>query len=427
MFVSRRFVPLLFAACTTLCLFLLFQTTELSASLRHVPLVVGLDDEDDSAETSLPDEDGDSQPLTSMDEEYHELYVNPNPLFVPGVPKPPGSEYSRTLVIPKLASENTSWIEEELGDILHPNGPLKSAVYVVDDSHAPLHPPKNKGNEVMVYLSYIIDHYDDLPDVAMFMHAHRLTWHNNDIQDYDAANMVRSLSSERVTRQGYMNLRCQWDPGCPAWLHPGSIEDSWERPEEVLIAESWTQLFPFDPIPSVLSQPCCSQFALSKGRMLAIPLSRYIYYRDWLLRTPLSDYISGRVFEYVFQFLFTGEHVMCPAVHECFCDGYGLCFGGEEKLNHYYDLRYALREHGEELAEWREKERELTLARKEGRFNEASTLEIPELGRDDWLIAEMAALRRALADKVTEAKERGKSARLRAEEIGRAFVDGDGF
>lgn len=30
--------------------------------------------------------------------------------------------------------------------------------------------------QAMVYLTSIIDHYHDLPDVMLFMHAHRLSW-----------------------------------------------------------------------------------------------------------------------------------------------------------------------------------------------------------------------------------------------------------
>ena len=59
------------------------------------------------------------------------------------------------------------WLEKEIPD-------QPTAIYVVDDPYAPLHPPKNKGHEVMVYLTYIIDHYDELADVTMFMHAHQL-------------------------------------------------------------------------------------------------------------------------------------------------------------------------------------------------------------------------------------------------------------
>lgn len=123
--------------------------------------------------------------------------------------KPVGSNYTKILVAAKMTREDTTWIDRELGDLTE-SGLLRQAIYVVDDPKAPYHPPRNKGHEVMVYLTYIIDHYDALPDVSIFVHGHRHAWHNNELHDGDMAQMIRHLSAERVTRDGYMNLRCHW-------------------------------------------------------------------------------------------------------------------------------------------------------------------------------------------------------------------------
>ena len=64
--------------------------------------------------------------------------------FQPGNPKPPGSNYSRVLVLPKTAEEEIGWIHAELPDL-----PL--AVYEVDNATAQLRVPKNKGREAMVF------------------------------------------------------------------------------------------------------------------------------------------------------------------------------------------------------------------------------------------------------------------------------------
>lgn len=56
-----------------------------------------------------------------------------------------------------------SWIEKELGSL--PS--LNIAVYTVDDPLSQHHVPKNKGNEAMVYLTYLIDNYDNLSEVTM--------------------------------------------------------------------------------------------------------------------------------------------------------------------------------------------------------------------------------------------------------------------
>jgi hypothetical protein len=56
----------------------------------------------------------------------------------------------------------------------------------------------------MVYLSYIVDHYDNLSDVNMFLHSHRFAWHNNELLGGDSVEMVSRLFAERVQREGFM-------------------------------------------------------------------------------------------------------------------------------------------------------------------------------------------------------------------------------
>ncbi|KZF24980.1 hypothetical protein L228DRAFT_59373 [Xylona heveae TC161] len=345
----------------------------------------------------------------------------------PQVPAPTQTVYDATernlttrLVIARTQEENVDWISEQLPDV-------QTAIYVADDPNAPLHPPQNKGHEVMVYLSYIIDHYDSLPDVSLFMHAHRWAWHNDDLLENDAAQMVKRLNARRVLREGYVNLRCHWYPGCPEWMHPGAVEEDAEKREQLVIAQSWAELFPSEPVPSVLAQPCCAQFALSRDRIHQLPLSKYIFYRDWVLQTPLSDSISGRIFEYVWQYLFTGQNIVCPDQRTCYCDGFGVCFGGNDQFEDWFRLRYDLRVTENELFNWEAKAKAIEDARAEGRLDEASQLEVPELGRDEQLRQQISALKDELESRRLQAIARGDDPRLRAEELGRPWKEGDGF
>ncbi|KAF2461415.1 hypothetical protein BDY21DRAFT_278942 [Lineolata rhizophorae] len=417
----RKSIPAL--GVFSLVLFLLFITysTNVRQSWRELPQSLGLGEALPDPSPSVAGESGSGTQTgqTSTPAETNLAHYRPRPVFEPGTPKPPGSNYSRVLVIPRTKEEDVDWIEQEIPEV-------PTAIYVVDDPSAPLHPPKNKGHEVMVYLTWIIDNYDDLPDVAIFMHAHRYSWHNDDLLGNDAAEMIRALSPERVVREGYMNVRCHWDPGCPAWMHPGTVEEDINKQEEVLLAKGWSELFPLDPIPSVLAQPCCAQFALSAQRIRAIPRSTYVFYRDWLLRTPLSDYISGRVWEYVWQFVFTGENVYCPETHVCYCDGFGVCFGGRGQSDAWFEKRETMRGFERELREWHEKEEAIQNAQEEGRLEELSELEVPELGRDKVLEAKVERLRKELDIAKEEAFVRGRDPRNRALEAGREWHDGEG-
>ncbi|KAJ5156577.1 hypothetical protein N7492_009380 [Penicillium capsulatum] len=395
------------------CIALFLTARSLSKSWHTVPQSVGLGDLVGSpgANTSTWSNvtvDGDKT-----------LYA-PRPNFVPGIPKPPGSNYSKTLVVPKTRSEDADWIAEELPD-------WDTAIYVPDDPKAALHPPKNKGHEVMIYLTYIIDFYHELPEVAVFMHSHRYAWHNDDIFDGDAAQILKHLSLDRVVREGYMNTRCSHGPGCPDWMHPGAFEEDESKQEEVMLARAWAELFPDEPVPSVLSQPCCAQFALSRDRIRSIPRARFVFYRDWLLRTDLSDYIAGRVWEYLWQYVFTGQPVVCPDESVCLCDGYGVCFGGPDGYRKYRDLR-------SERDDFRDQEQSfdflsegLEKASENAELDETMDLEIPQVGRKSKFDDLVAEKEKEVSDALEAAKERGKHPKNRAAEAGRPWKEGDSF
>lgn len=65
------------------------------------------------------------------------------PKFTDGRPKPPGSNYTFKIVIPKTEKEDISWMAQEI-----PDAPL--VVYEVENPNAEHKIPKNKGREAMV-------------------------------------------------------------------------------------------------------------------------------------------------------------------------------------------------------------------------------------------------------------------------------------
>ena len=85
------------------------------------------------------------------------------------------------------------------------------------------------------------------------------------------------------------------------------------------------------PVPSAISQPCCAQFAVSGQRILERPLSDYLHYRDWILKSALDDATTGRLLEYSWQYIFTARFEYCPSMNACYCEGYGVCFGEDEE------------------------------------------------------------------------------------------------
>lgn len=339
--------------------------------------------------------------------------------FKPGIPKAAGN-YTRTIVVPKLKKEDTSWLDDDFRD-------TRKAVYVVDNRHALLHPPKNKGNEAMVYLSYIIDHYEHLAETNIFIHAHRWAWHNNDLFNTDTAMTIRHLSDARVAREGYMNLRCMFYPGCPAWMRLKAKEEVEEKKEELLVAKAWKELFPNDPMPDILGQPCCSQFAVSGERIKAIPLSEYKRIRNWLLKTRLSNSMSGRVFEYLWHYIWTGKNVLCPAMHECYCDGFGACFKNEDEFQQWFKVRFEVKKDEEEMNSWILAEEKYVDLMKHGNPKAATLVERPTEGQ-------IKDLKRSIDERwfmLDEGREialkNGLDPERRARVRNSAWKEGDGF
>ena len=112
--------------------------------------------------------------------------------------------------------------------------------------------------------------------------------------------------------------------------------------------------------------------------------------------------------EYTWQYIFTGESEVCPPEHECYCDGYGICYGGKAELDNWLHILRHRELLDEEVQRLSENNMEQTVEAAEKRA-EASKLN-----------GELNRLR-------AEAMERGKDPRSRAIECGRPWKEGDGF
>jgi hypothetical protein len=135
-----------------------------------------------------------------------------------------------------------------------------------------------------------------------------------------------------------------------------------------------------------------------------------VRYREWLLNTELEDENSGRIMEYTWQYIFTGQSEFCPLQHQCYCDGYGICFGGTTGagLQHWLEL---LKEREQEDANFVELV--------QNRPNDVDAIAATTQKRDA-LNAELDRLKQ-------EAYKRGEDPRNRALECGRPWKEGDGF
>lgn len=171
--------------------------------------------------------------------------------------------------------------------------------------------PASKGHEAMIYLSYIIGNYEQLPWGAIFMHGHPEAWH----QEATAAQLVQGLNRTALALQGYVSLRCDWYPSCPGEMRPIHHDAVVWGPEantkgtEAAIANNWRLLFPDEPLPETIASPCCAQFAVTRQAIVRRPKEDYERLREWLITSLLEDELSGRVLEKLWAYILTGEAV----------------------------------------------------------------------------------------------------------------------
>ena len=143
----------------------------------------------------------------------------------------------------------------------------------------------------------------------IFHHASRYQWHNDDPL-YDGKRLLSQLRLSHVRKEGYVNLRCTWAPGCPFRTQPlieAELAASLNhRATSGAVAgwyfkEAWEEIFPFVGVPEEVGIPCGGQFAATGAAIRKFSKKDYEYYRRWLLHNKFGDEIASRVIEYMWH------------------------------------------------------------------------------------------------------------------------------
>lgn len=249
-----------------------------------------------------------------------------------------GSVADRMLVVART-DEDVSWLSVFLSDIPHTVYQAgwteeKRAKWV---GPLPQHKAAPHAKETNVYLQYIVDNYDRLPETVVFMHAHRHGWHMKD--------KVPLLQRLRWGQIGFANLRHQgfkdWDCGSPfkrkffpcGW--EGAIvtprqpftKTFFQQPQPGPVARYsmnvhrfWRVLFQDElgPLPELIYTQCCAEFVVSRDRILAHPKAFYkrILAKINSYNLKQFSYELALAFEYSWHIIF-GEPPVSPPVAEC--------------------------------------------------------------------------------------------------------------
>lgn len=172
---------------------------------------------------------------------------------------------------------------------------LKYPTMVISKSDFECETIPNRGNEASSYLQYIIGNYDHLSTWTIFVHGHRTDWHHTRNTDEHINEMVFEYPYYNINEVGLVHL-CTF---------------SNREPEMVM-----RELFPL--IEGILETKIditkleykgCGQFYVHRDLILRHPKQKYIELYQFLMTTPVRSYWSGRIFEYLWHFIFTGDLV----------------------------------------------------------------------------------------------------------------------
>lgn len=164
------------------------------------------------------------------------------------------------------------------------------------------------GHEASAYLTYIVDHYDELHPFTIFIHGKEEHWHN-DAGGPKTFNQLPNLRFEAVKRKGFANLRCLTMPGCPNSLQPSIVQQTDLDYQTVVdnFPEIWSEIFGLDPstAPLQLGHHCCGQFAVTKERIQEKPMGSYDRMLQWVSKNKWTDsYGTGWLMEKLWHVTF---------------------------------------------------------------------------------------------------------------------------
>lgn len=208
------------------------------------------------------------------------------------------SEARRTVVVAKY-DEDVSWLKCLPDEV-------DVVVYQSKDSASP-HFVENLGNEASKYLSYIIDHYDELPDTVMFMQAGRQDWHDPAPKDVllqkwewgtakDRGGVVSLPTNAPCLVEDVNQLPLHDDvknePVVARALEDRECMDVEEHspPQMDTVRKVWDDVFSEElgPLPQRWITHCCAQFEVSREAIQQHPAMFYQRLLSWTMENDKS-------------------------------------------------------------------------------------------------------------------------------------------
>ena len=171
----------------------------------------------------------------------------------------------------------------------------KNLIYpytIISRNNIPKEVAPNKGNEASAYLEYIINNYENLPDICIFVHGHRNDCHHKENIDEKIKNLDFSYNYYNINELNLDYLK--------------------NHTKELNALKSFIHIFNNilnkEIIVENIKYRASAQFYVKKKNILNNSKEQYINLYNFLMTTNIHSYWSGRFFEYLWHFIFTNNY-----------------------------------------------------------------------------------------------------------------------
>ncbi|KAF2739334.1 hypothetical protein EJ04DRAFT_411075, partial [Polyplosphaeria fusca] len=219
----------------------------------------------------------------------------------------------RMIVFVSTGIGSPEWLAKDLQQ-------WNSTVYSVDHSFTQLHlagQKIDKGRIANAYLTYLVENYNNLPEVVVFVDGCSSQYVSKTAPDYNRMEMIRQLNISSIQKTGFDNLRCLSRIGCQSEILPlRKPKDEFNTPE-VAMHDAWKELFQDAMMPRSLATPRGAEFAVTRTKVQKRGLNDYRRFWEWLNKTRLDDDTAGIIMEHLWHIIFGRGAQYCSEMERC--------------------------------------------------------------------------------------------------------------
>jgi hypothetical protein len=173
------------------------------------------------------------------------------------------------------------------------NKNINILIYDKENPTNPYNVPVNRGQEASVYLKYIADYYDQLPDYTFFIHDEEYAWHHS-------GSIIDKYQEAIASNKKYYNIndKCQWNT-------PNMIDSNLYRELLEWYSEYIERYIPIERVPNnkdfIYGYVGSAQFLVHKDIIRILPKEFYEKLYNWIITTDISSYKTSRFLEWTWH------------------------------------------------------------------------------------------------------------------------------